>query len=104
MPTYQELKDLRDRCDWIWTQMNGVHGYVVRGRSAYASNIIFLPVAGFGRGPSLSNAGLNGCYWSSVPYSDDDYAWGLYFNLDSHYTYYIYRDYGQSVRPVQGFT
>lgn len=105
MPTYQELKDLRDRCDWIWTQMNGVHGYVVRGRSAYASNIIFLPVAGFGRGPSLSNAGLNGCYWSSVPDSDDHSydAWSLGFNSGDHFTLSNYRYRGRSVRPVQGF-
>ena len=37
MPTYQELYDLcYTYCDWTWTTTNGVNGYVVRGRAAFA--------------------------------------------------------------------
>ena len=108
MPTEQELYDLcYNKCDWTWTTQNGVNGWVVRGRGAYASNSIFLPAAGFGYGSSLYNSGSYGSYWSSVPDSDISYyAWGLYFFSGYHYTYssYNYRYYGQSVRPVQGFT
>ena len=104
MPTEQELYDLcYNKCDWTWTTQNGVNGYVVRGRGAYASNSIFLPCAGRGYGTSLSNSGSGGFYWSSVPDSDDYDSWYLYFGSSGRSTFYNYRYYGQSVRPVQGF-
>ena len=106
MPTNQELKDLCNKCDWTWTAMNGVNGYVVRGRGNYASVSIFLPCAGFGHEGSLGHAGSTGAYWASVPHSDynDSEAWDLGFNSGSHSVSYYYRYFGQSVRPVQGFT
>ncbi len=106
MPTGQELSDLNSKCDWTWTTVNGVKGYVVKGKGLYASASIFLPCAGDGYGASLNSAGSIGYYWSSVPYSGSyDYAWGLRFHSGGHDTRsYDDRDYGQSVRPVQGFT
>ena len=105
MPTKQEVYDLNNKCDWIWTTMNGVYGYIVRGRGSYASNSIFLPCAGGGYGPLLYDAGSLGRYLSSVPDSDDyGSAWGLGFNSRFHLTDYGYRYYGESVRPLQGFT
>ena len=106
MPTNQELKDLCKKCDWTWTTMNGANGYVVCGRGNYASVSIFLPCAGFGVEALLSHAGSTGAYWASVPHSDysDSEAWDLGFNSGTHGTSYYYRHYGQSVRPVQGFT
>ena len=104
MPTAQELEDLARKCDWTWTIMNGVNGYVVRGRGDYVSASIFLPCAGLGSRKSLHYAGTYGYYWSSVPNSDhDDQSWYIYFNPSFHSTYYIYNRYfGQTVRPVQG--
>ncbi len=106
MPTKQELNNLCKKCDWTWTDMEGVNGYVVRGRGDYASASIFLPAAGYGNGLSLNDAGSYGGYWSSVPDSDGYDAWRLYFSSGYHDTssYLHYRYYGQSVRPVQGFT
>ena len=105
MPTKQELKDLCNKCDWTWTTMNGTNGYVVRGRGNYASDSIFLPCAGYGLEALLSHAGSTGAYWSSVPHSDfsNSEAWDLGFNLGRHGTSYYFRNYGQSIRPVQGF-
>jgi hypothetical protein len=105
MPTDQELGDLCNKCDWTLTTMNGVNGYVVRGRGTYASNSIFLPFAGFGGGTSLYGAGSSGFYWSSVPYSDNrTVTWGLRFNSGYRSANSGYGRYsGQSVRPVQGF-
>ncbi|MBP5284690.1 MAG: hypothetical protein ILO34_01115, partial [Kiritimatiellae bacterium] len=113
MPTDQEISDLHNNCDWAWTTLNGVNGYVVRGRGAYADNSIFLPAAGSGYGTSLYNSGSYGYYWSSVPSPDsnrsDNYSWGLNFSSgyhDTYYYYYLYSGYGRyigrSVRPVQG--
>ena len=104
MPTKQELSDLGGNCDWTWTTLNGVDGYVVKGKGAYASASIFLPVAGYGTGTSFRNAGSNGYYWSSVPDSDDSHAWYLAFNSSDHYmSNYFTRRIGLSVRPVQGY-
>ena len=104
MPTKSEFDDLISKCDCSWTTMNGVAGYVVRGRGDYASNSIFLPYAGLGSGTSLRNTGSAGDYWSSVPDSDYNFAYGLYFNSGYLGTGYNYRYCGQSVRPLQGFT
>jgi hypothetical protein len=104
MPTTDELSALHSNCDWTWTTQNGVNGYVVKGRGAYASKSIFLPAAGYGYGTSLYNSGSSGNVWSSVPDSDSDYAWNLYFNSSYHDTSYSSRYYGRSVRPVLGFT
>ena len=93
MPTKQEMADLSEKCDWTWTTMKGVDGYIVRGRGSYASASIFLPATGYGY------------YWSSVPGSDSSYgAWGLYFYSGGHDTGYGSRYSGQPVRPVQGLT
>ena len=104
MPNEQELDELCRKCDWNRKKMNGVNGYFVRGRGDYSSAIIFLPCAGGGYGISFSGADSNGCYWSSVPRSDCYYAGLLYFNSSGHGTGSGYRYYGQSIRPVQGFT
>jgi len=103
MPTKQEFDGLNNNCDWTWTTQNGVNGYAVRGRGAYASNSIFLPAAGYCYGTSLNYSGSFGYYRSSVPDSVYDYAYVLFFNSGYHYTSYNFRRfYGQSVRPVQG--
>ncbi|MCR5395638.1 MAG: hypothetical protein K6E86_09610 [Bacteroidales bacterium] len=43
MPTNDELADLREKCTWTWTTLNGVTGYNV---SSANGNSIFLPAAG----------------------------------------------------------
>lgn len=103
MPTEQEFDGLNSKCDWTWITMNGVNGYIVRGKGDYSSKSIFLPCAGRGGGTSLNSAGSHGDYWSSVPYTGSHYAWDLFFYSSSRYTYGIDRDSGHSVRPLQGF-
>ena len=106
MPTTGELDALNSNCDWTWTTMNGVNGYVVRGRGDYTSASIFLPCAGYGGGSSLYNAGSSGYYWLPVPDSSSSrLARSLNINSSRHSTLIYYaRYFGQSVRPVQGFT
>jgi hypothetical protein len=104
MPTNQEMRDLNDKCDWTWTMMNGINGYVVRGRGDYASNSIFLSCAGYGKGTSFLAAGNDGGYWSSSPYPTEsyrDYSWYLHVNSYGHNRGYAYRYYGYSIRPVR---
>ena len=105
MPTYQEFMDLNSKCDWAWGSMNGVNGYVVRGKGEYASNSIFLPCTGHGYSSSLYEAGLYGRYWTSVPNSDSTHSWYLNFSSSYHGTDNDRLRYlGQPVRSVQGFT
>lgn len=114
MPTKHEFNDLINKCDWTWTTMNGVNGYVVCGRGDYSSASIFLPSAGHGDRTWFYNAGLDGSYWSSVPssyyYSGYLSAWDLKFgsaypnpSTDGINHGGSNRGGGQSVRPLQGF-
>lgn len=104
IPTLVQINDLLSKCDWIWTTMNGVDGYNVRGKGEYASSSIFLPCAGYGNGTSLNNAGRHGYYWSYLPCSDGNNASGLYFGSGYHSTSYSGRSSGHSIRPLQVFT
>ena len=104
MPTERELSDLKSKCTWSWTTINGVDGYRICGKGDYTSASIFLPCAGYGYGASLRSAGLNGGYWSSRPYSDSNNACDLTFYSGNRYALSSDRLNGQSVRPVQGFT
>ena len=98
MPTDAELTELREKCKWTWTTLNGVNGFKVAGPSG---NSIFLPAAGYRYGTSLDDAGSNGSYWSSsLLESTPSRAWLVYFyssgaNRDSSSRYY-----GLSVRAV----
>ena len=108
MPTDQEVRDLYSKCDWTWMFMNGVQGYVVKGKGAYASASIFLPCAGFGEETS-GGVCHSGRYWSSVPLPDPRASYFLYFDSNYHglvdYSASAYiRYHGHSVRPVQGLT
>ena len=99
MPTYDEYKELVDKCTTTWTSLNGVQGCKVTGPSG---NSIFLPAAGYRDDSSLYDAGSYGYYWSSSLDTDNPlYGWRLYF--DSSYFFmgsYVSRCEGRSVRAV----
>ncbi len=99
MPTYDELKELKDRCTWTWTTHNGKKGRRVTGPNG---NSIFLPAAGYYNNGSLNYAGSDGDYGSSSLYTGDPLiAYYLYFDSGSVYMYhYGHRCFGRSVRPV----
>ena len=101
MPTYDELKELRDDCTWTWTTENDVNGYLVTGSNG---NSIFLPAAGYRNGTSLLYREEDGTYWCSTPYeSNTQYAYHLYFGSDGHGTGWNSRGHGRTVRPVAEF-
>lgn len=115
MPTRIEFDSLINKCDWIWTTMNSVNGYLVRGKGVYASNGIFLPLAGYGYHKTLydrSNSS-NGTsfYWSSRAdtndnnsyYFSDGYSYHLRFIPDNVIIDNVTtrRYLGMPIRPVQ---
>ena len=105
MPTYQELYDMMQKCDWTPTTRNGVSGTTVQGRGDYASASIFLPFAGYfsgGNGTSISEEKREqGNFWSSSPSQKANdafvlHAWGTWGNWAE-----LGRNFGCSIRPVQ---
>jgi hypothetical protein len=99
MPTYGEQDELREKCTWTWTTLNGIKGYKVTSKSN--GNSIFLPAAGYRNGTDIFPAGSYGVYWSSSLSSDGPFH--AYF-LD-FYSDYVYWDgydryYGHAVRAV----
>lgn len=98
MPTRDEIKELRKKCSWQWTEVNGIKGDKVTGPNG---NSIFLPAAGYRYGTEVNGRGSYGYYWSGTlreNYSGD--AYNLYF-YSGEFGYLCYcRIYGHTVRPV----
>lgn len=82
MPTSADFQELFNNCSRVWTTLNGINGFL------FTSNVngktLFLPAAGVYNGPSLSNRGLLGRYWSST-YSSATNARCLGFNSSNVY-------------------
>ncbi|MGM9818793.1 MAG: hypothetical protein ACI30B_07430 [Paludibacteraceae bacterium] len=98
MPTDAELTELREKCTWTWTTLNGVNGYEVKGTNG---NSIFLPAAGFRGVGGLSGAGSLGyCWSSSFNANDPGRAWNVPFSSDDVRGLSSSRYYGFSVRAV----
>ena len=98
MPTYDELKELSNKCTWTWTRQKGRSGYRVTGPNG---NSIFLLAAGYRDDSGLNNAGSYGYYWSASLYESNPIgARFLYFDYSIYYTYINDRYYGRTVRAV----
>ena len=98
MPTLEEMTELWLQSKWTWIQQGGVDGYKVVGPNG---NSIFLPAVGYRDGTSLTYAGSDCYYWSSsLGTSDPNCAYYVHFNSSIKLSYYDYRYYGRSVRPV----
>ena len=63
MPTPDDFRELIDKCNWEWAELNGVKGYKVTSRSN--SKFIFLPAAGYRKGSKSQYIRKMGYYWSS---------------------------------------
>ena len=98
MPTYDQINELYNNCNYEWKVVNGVYGVQFTGSNG---GRVFLPASGYRQGGSLYGQDINGYYWSSTQLpSSMNYAYGLYFRSDyvnytnsSRYT-------GNTVRPV----
>lgn len=86
-PTKKQWKELIDKCEWIWVNINGVVGYRVIGRNG---NSIFLPSIGNG----------NTYYWSASKapmYKCFYYLFFNSYNYDISYNLFTGLNY---IRPV----
>ena len=69
LPTKAEQDELREKCNWEWTSINGIDGYQVTGTNG---NSIFLPAAGLYSYQQLVLGYTDGAYWTSS--LDTDYS------------------------------
>ena len=77
MPTFDDMKELRDDCVWEHVTQNSTNGYRVTGPNG---NTIFLPDAGLMYGTSLHYYNSGGSYFTSTQVSNNnDYAHSLSF-------------------------
>ena len=105
MPSYFQIEELKEQCQWTPTTLNGVDGYTVTGCNG---NSIFLPKAGYRNKNTLKDAGSLGEIWSRSFDEKDKYRcfWASYiiYNSDSKYFAQLasnYRTNGLNVRPVR---
>lgn len=104
MPTYEEMNELKKRCEWRWISRNGVTGFDVTGPNG---NSIFMPAGGGMYEQQLLGAKVYGTYWSSTLDSGFEYAnlYGLGINFaspssDTDWSWESSRWDGQTIRPV----
>ena len=103
MPTQVQFQELKDKCTWTRTTLNGKKGYNVKGPNGKS---IFLPAAGY-KGcyeKTTSFRGSNGYYWSSSLYTDDPgaaYQLRFFSSYISPFNNRFVRYCGLSVRPVR---
>ncbi len=98
MPTKEELQELRKKCKWKWTTVNGVNGYRITGKNG---NSIFLPAAGlYFDSEAFAQPGKVGGYWSSSLWMESPFANGIQFKRSSKKKTAYQRIIRQSVRPV----
>ena len=101
MPTDAEMKELINNCNFEYTALNGVKGFMLT--SKINGNTIFFPAAGWKK-ESGGGAGSNAYYWGSTQASDA-YARVMIMNLNNTGTKTvsnINRTWGHSVRAVVG--
>lgn len=107
MPTKAEVDELINDCEWTWTQMNGVYGYMVAGKkTGFTNNYIFLPSTGrFEYDTIIDLNTSNGHYWSSTlssstnSYSSSEELW-LNHAFSDIRSIFVDRYRGYTIRPV----
>ena len=83
-PTFEEFKELKEKCNNTWTTIDDINGLRFTGVGDYSANSIFLPAAGMyypfeiggysGWGTKLAYAS------STVDDNEENPVWGLSFN------------------------
>jgi len=98
MPSKTEMEELVSKCEWEWTQINGINGYKVTGPN---SNSIFLPAAGYKVYGDMGKKNEWLEYWTSTLRPNLNVnAYDLLKTSGSYSISSLERWYGLSIRPV----
>ena len=98
MPTYNQMLELVNDCDWEWTTQNGVIGYKVTGPNG---NSMFMPAAGCSFDGRTVAVGTDGYYYATTPANTNIQAYYLMFHQMAKYPDVCYRYQGSSIRPIK---
>lgn len=101
MPSFGEMKELQEKCDWTWTDDfggTGVSGAI--GKSQINGKIIFFPAAGYYGNSDLVDDGIAAYYWTSSLCEDDYGAHAVIIKFDKSEWKGSSRYCGYSIRPV----
>ena len=83
LPTYKEMKELKEKCAWKWASINDFYGYKVTGKDG---KFIFLPAAGFGSSKGISGNNNQGNYLSSTLMDrhlfPQELEWAIFYGID----------------------
>lgn len=101
MPTHNDIKELKNKCEWVWTMKGSTPGYEVTGPNGKK---IFLPAVGY-RIDSKINIEPIGQYWSGMnnpKNPDQECAGGLFIDSEDVMGPIInfLRFTGMTIRPV----
>ena len=103
IPTKEELEELRTKCTWTSTTLNGVKGYSVTSNvDGYTDRSIFMPATGMRIRQWTLNTDTIGRFWGNSIVTGDDYD-AVYLDFDFSRgpgRFSIIRCLGQCVRPV----
>ena len=103
IPTKDELEELRTKCTWTSTTLNGVRGYSVTSKvEGYTDRSIFMPATGMRIRQWTLNTDTIGRFWGNSIVTGDDYD-AVYLDFDFSRgpgRFSIIRCFGQCVRPV----
>ena len=103
MPTLEEITELKEKCEWKESSLNGVQGCRVIGPNG---NSIFLPIAGsydWGRGIPRPYKSGYGAYWSSSSYIHNfvfDNSWYISLHRGKPDVNHYVRAMVYPIRPV----
>ncbi|MBO7049011.1 MAG: hypothetical protein J6W42_00160 [Bacteroidaceae bacterium] len=103
MPTPDEYRELINNCQWVWTKIDDIQGWMITSKvEGYQDNSIFLPAGGFISGSYRMES--TSIYWSNnVLDGNDNGAFSLDFDsTDYNCPYYSgnTRFVGAMIRPV----
>lgn len=101
LPTVDEMDELIEECEWIYTSVDSIPGYKVTGPSG---NSIFLPICGYYNNSIHMSPDSHGAYWTSTPYPSSTlkYAWNLaLYNSSRYLTEDALRYHGHTIRAVK---
>ncbi len=98
LPTRAEAQELIDKCQWIWTVVNGVPGFQVLGKTG---NSIFLPAVGIRYGYEYEDSYYCGYLWtSSLNIDDITRAYIIEYSQGDVAVSAMSRHCGLNIRPI----
>lgn len=98
IPTLDEFAELMQKCQWMWTVINGVPGFQVIGSTGKS---IFLPAGGDRYGMQYEDAYYFGRYWTGNLFDEETArAYFIEFSQQNVQINTVARYMGMLIRPV----